>query len=377
MKKRLFFTLLATIFAACAMSEVVDNTTPTQPTQPTRPSYIYIDFDEQTRVELDSEKKTIWSENDKVVRIGTRISEVWKYTGLTGEDTDRFDFFEELQNNNNHDHAGNYYVMYPYDNYVGISYAPDGPELLHKINATQQYTPNTYDPTSNVMLGSSDNGEIFSISNLVGYVHIPIKGDKSVSKIVLTGNNNEILAGNRSVALLDFNTTSWMDNTSKSITLNCNKGVQLSETATEFYITVVPTIFSKGFSLEIFYTNNTNERFNLSNKTTVERNRILRLNVINTMGPEPEPGDNYKQEITIKHIGSMVAFPILDALQYKVEWGDGEVYMVNAYELTSPLGPHLYIDDKASHTISVKSDNSKTFTIKSCTGISEIDLSKF
>ena len=267
MKKRLFFTLLATIFAACAMSEVVDNTTPTQPTQPTRPSYIYIDFDEQTRVELDSEKKTIWSENDKVVRIGTRISEVWKYTGLTGEDTDRFDFFEELQNNNNHDHAGNYYVMYPYDNYVGISYAPDGPELLHTINATQQYTPNTYDPTSNVMLGSSDNGEIFSISNLVGYVHIPIKGDKSVSKIVLTGNNNEILAGNRSVALLDFNTTSWMDNTSKSITLNCNKGVQLSETATEFYITVVPTVFSKGFSLEIFYTNNTNERFNLSNKT--------------------------------------------------------------------------------------------------------------
>ena len=162
MKKRLFYALLVTMFTACTLPEgFKDVTNNNGVEQPSRPDYIYIDFEEETRVELNDDKKTIWSEGDQVVRFGTDILDVWKYTGLTGEDTDRFDFVKDMEILDEFDYKDKYYVFYSYDSFLEVMYTPDGAEVLHQIEPMQNYVPNTYDPKSNIMVAESTNREIF------------------------------------------------------------------------------------------------------------------------------------------------------------------------------------------------------------------------
>ena len=376
MKRNLIFTLLAIMLTACKSQEGVNEVQNQVPQEPTRPDYLYIVFDEQTRVEFNSKQKTIWSEGDQVIRFGTDILDVWKYTGLTGEDTDRFSFVKELNDSNNYYYNDKFYVLYSYDSYLELSFPPDGPEVLHNIKATQNYTPDTYDPKSNIMVGESDHNDIFSLRNLMGYLHIPIMGTKTISKIVITGNNNEILNGNRSIIISDPDTFYWNDNTGKSLTLDCADSVELSpKYTTEFYITLVPTVFTKGFSISIYFTDETSQSFNTDDKMTIERNKILHLQditITDKAEPEPEPG--YKQYAIIQHSGRFISFPVLNDA-YKVLWGDDSWNTIEYY--SEIYGSHVYIDGKESHTVTVHSNNASTIYIESCLGISEIDLTNF
>lgn len=383
MKRKLIFMLLVAMLAACTLPDGINDA---QNQGPIRPDYLYIDFEEETRVEFNSDRKTIWSEGDKVIRFGTDIMDVWEYIGLTGEDTDCFEFVEELDITDNHDYEDRFYVLYSYDSYLGISFLPDGPEILHTIKATQNYTPNTYDPKSNIMIGESGSSEIFSLRNLMGYLHIPIKGTKTISKIVISGNNNEILNGKRSVLINNPDTCYWDTKDGKTITLECSKGVQLSSNkATDFYITLVPTIFTKGFSLDIYFTDETTQRLSTDSKMTIKRNKILPLQditIVDKVEPEPEPEP--EQVITIQHHGNEVYIPLLyggKECESYAKWGDGYT--------SGTLPPfdgsnyywvdwtYIYEDNKPSHTIKVIAKDAYEFYIKSCKGISEIDFSKF
>ena len=377
MKKRLFYALLVTMFTACTLPEgFKDVTNNNGVEQPSRPDYIYIDFEEETRVELNDDKKTIWSEGDQVVRFGTDILDVWKYTGLTGEDTDRFDFVKDMEILDEFDYKDKYYVFYSYDSFLEVMYTPDGAEVLHQIEPMQNYVPNTYDPKSNIMVAESTNREMFSLDNLMGYLHIPMVGDKTVSKITVTGNNNEILNGQRWVVMSDPDTTSWDENTSKTTTLNCDSGVKLTQKATDFYITLVPTEFSKGLAVEILFDDKTSKLVSIEEKMTIKRNRICHIEQIDTAEPEPEPEPepDFAQTIAIKHKGDMVAFPILDSA-YVILWGDENSNVVEYY--SDFIGSYVYDDGLSSHTITIHSDSAKSFEINSCSGITEIDFSQF
>lgn len=372
MKKRLFYALLVTMFTACTLPEgFKDLTNNNGVEQPSRPEYIYIDFAEETRVELNDDKETIWSEGDQVVRFGTDILELWEYTGLTGEDTNRFRFVGDLPILEDYDYKDKYYVFYSYDSFLEVTYTPDGPEVMHEVAATQNYEPNTYDPKSSVMVAESTDGESFSLSNLVGYIHIPLTGDKTIKTIVLSGNNNEPLSGRRSFLMTDPEQAYWEDDSEKSIGIVCNEGVTLTQEATDFYITLMPTIFNKGFNLFIVFSDGTFETLNTDNKMTVERNKILHLNEVSS-----SPGSNpdFAQTITIKHKGDMVAFPILDS-EYFILWGD-ENYNIVEY-FSDIFGSYVYDDGLSSHTITIYSDSAKSFEINSCSGITEIDFSQF
>lgn len=373
MKNKLFYALLVTMFTACTLPEGVNDN---GNTLPSRPDYIFCSFEEDTRVELNKKMKTVWSEGDQVICFSTGILDTWNYVGQTGEQDGTFESLDKLSPSDDYNYGGLYYALYPYASYAGFAYSSNGaPSPLHIIQPVQNYKPDTYDPESNIMLGTSENGEEFIFRNLMGYINIPLTGDKCVSKITIQGNNNETLNGKRSFIYNKPEIGSWIEDTTKITTLICNESVQLSTKATKFYITLVPTEFKKGITLVIHFSDQTKQTITLENKITIERNRILNLNNINIVEPEPEPEPKYDQFITIQHHGSKIYAPAI----YGDSGLEGWIYLDDGYMF--PVGQYnefyTFNDNKTSHTIEIEMTKAYMIVIGSCMGISEIDLSKF
>lgn len=364
MKRALFFTLLVTMFTAC-MRDNIDETVNLS----SKPEYIYASFEEDTRVELNENKKTVWTEGDQIVRIGQDAFDVWTFMGKTGDRSGSFQLYGSADYRFGFDFGGKYYALYSYANFYNTATFTSGePAFMFFVRAAQVYKPNTYDPESNAMLGISEDGNNFKFRNLLGYLRLSLTGDKSVERISLKGNNGEILSGVRYVKYDDTEVYGWYSDVTTSTTLYCNDPVQLTDIATDFYITIPPTIFEQGISVEVYFTDGSVFPVKTSRQVIVERNTIQPMATVNT------GGDIEWQEITIKHSGREVAIPILygesNIVGYSY-WGDG--YM-------TPLGvsgSYVYEDGVDTHDITIKAQNATFIYIDSCAGISEVDLTKF
>ena len=364
MRKIALFTLLVTMLTACMQDSITE---PNNLLDNKR--CIYATFDEDTRVELNENKRTVWTEGDQIVRFGNGVYDVWNFMGKTGDRGGSFEYWGAWDYNVNYDFGDKIYALYPYANYYACYYFNDTgePALMHNIRQVQSYKPNTYDPQSNIMLGVSDDGENFTFQNLMGHLRLSLTGDKSVLYISLRGNNSEVINGLRYFRFNNPSESYWYDNNSDTTYLLC-EDVQLTDTPTEFYFTLPPTTFLSGITIEVYFTDGSFHPIRTSNKVTIERNTIQPMATVDT-------GSGVKwQTIAIKHDGSKAYAPILYGATNMVTytyWGDG--YMTN----TNIGGSYVYNDGIDEHEILVKSQNATYLYIKSCTGISEIDLSNF
>lgn len=365
MKRIFIFTLLVTMFTACMQDSIteVDNKSPKQ-------KCIYATFEEDTRVELNEKKQTVWTEGDQIVRFGNGIYDVWNFTGKTGDRGGSFEYGGAWEYSVGYNFGDKIYALYPYANYYACYFFNDTgePALIHNVRAEQNYKPNTYDPVSNIMLGASDDGKNFVFQNLMGHLRLSLTGDKCVSHITLTGNNNEVINGLRYFRFNNFNESYWYDSLTSTTTLRCND-VQLTDTPTEFYFTLAPTYFGNGISVEVHFTDGTMYPIRTTKEVLIERNTIQPMANVNT-GNEIE-----WQTILIEHSGSVVATPVLYGYTNLVGytyWGDG--FMTPISDVVSS---YVYDDGLDKHDITVKSQNATYLYIKSCEGISEIDLSNF
>ena len=81
MKRFFLFALVATVFAACS-------TDTTQDLAPEIPDTLTVSFDEETRVQLDAECKTVWNADDLVsVFYLSDANDCWRFMGETGDRT--------------------------------------------------------------------------------------------------------------------------------------------------------------------------------------------------------------------------------------------------------------------------------------------------
>ena len=364
MKRIFIFTLLVTMFTACMQDSIteVDNKSLKQ-------KCIYATFEEDTRVELNEKKQTVWTEGDQIVRFGNGIYDVWKFTGKTGDRGGSFEYQGAWENSVNYDFGDKTYALCPYANYYSYAFFNDTgePALFHHVRSVQMYKPNTYDNLSNTLLGVSDDGVNFSFRNLMGHLRLSLTGEKSVLYIAIMGNDNEVINGIRYFRLSNYNSAYWYDNLSTTTMLFCD-GVQLTDTPTEFYFTIPPMVFRKGISVEVYFTDGTMFPIRTSKEVSIERNTIQPMANIET-------GSGIEwQTITIKHRGTTVASPVLYGdtnLVHYTYWGDG--YMTNS----NTSGSYVYSDGIEEHEITLKSTNAQYLFIDSCAGISEIDLSNF
>lgn len=369
MKRLFIFTLLVTMFTACTEGVVVEIVSPSSDLE-----YIYASIEEDTRVELNEHKKSVWTKGDKIIRIGDKTLDGWKFTGQTGDRSGNFSKSTTFDGYFDYDFKGEYVALYPYNSNISYAQFTNGDlAISQNIKKEQSYHPNSYDPTSNTMFGSSSDGKNFKFKNLMGYLCISLTGDKSVKKIIVTGNNNETISGDLFINIFDTDVTAWNNQTSyNTITLNCGSGVQLTDEPTQFYFAIPPTTFTKGISVVVYFSDETQYPINTAKQLVLERNTIQPMANVNT-GEEIE-----WQTITIQHSGELVYTPLILnmsgdlATAGYIYWGDN-----NQTSMKEIPESYVYVDAEDEHTITIKTQNATYLYLEKCTGISEIDLTNF
>lgn len=365
MRRFALLTLLVMGFTACTQN-TIDEASNAQ----ANVKHIYATFEQNTRVELNEEKQTVWTEGDRIVRFANGVHDVWEFAGETGDKGGTFNYIGYFDDGINFDFGDKYYALYSYENYGWWGTFNTGePALFHYVRTDQSYKPNTYDPASNIMLAVSEDSENFEFVNLMGYLRISLTGEKRVSQIVLKGNNNEALSGRRYVKYNDYSVYGWYDNLYSYISLSCGEeGVQLTDTPTYFYFTVAPTTFLSGIDISVEFTDGTTFPIKTMKEINIERNHIQPMaNVYTGSGVE-------WQTITIKHTGDTMATPWLmgaSNLAGYIYWGDGWMSKINL--LTS----YVFRDASPEHEVTVKALNANYMYITDCSGVSEIDFSNF
>ena len=368
MKKLLFCALLATMWTACSKDQTVTEY------NSEAPASIYASIDEEneaaSRVQLNEQKQTVWTANDELVVFHSQKIHQYQFAGKTGDRQGTFNY------------AGSYnttgYEIPQVDGYYALYHSQKSPSwgffssgeaaLFFNVPAEQNYLDSSYGVYSNAMVGTSSNGTNFSFRNLCGFLRLSIEGSGVVKSIELQGNNNEVLAGNYYFAVSNPLQLTAYDELSQKLTLNCGDGVALSSTATDFYFSMPPVDFTKGFTATIILADGTAYPQSTNKSISIRRNQIQPMAAF-------EINDGEWQTVTIHHTGETVAAPWLFTRRGTVatgfiSWGDGAISMFNA------VTNHLYSDDLPSHTVLVKGQEATGFVIQSLDGISEIDLSE-
>ena len=266
MRKSLFFALIAILFTACT-SDIAELYAPIQK------GVLYTSFDEDTRILLNEELKTVWTEGDEVsVFYKSYINECWKFTGKTGDTSGQL----VRQGSGAANTATKTIVaLYPYSS----SHSLLGSTLLFTIANEQKYAANSYGNGDNMMLAVSED-EYLSFKNLFGYLRLSLTGSSTVDYITITANGGEAIAGGArlNISTLDI---SFMSNRSSTITLDCGQGVELSATPVTFHFALAPQVYKSGFTITAHCTDGTKITKSTDKQITIVRNHILPMATLN------------------------------------------------------------------------------------------------
>ena len=229
------------------------------------------EFDTQTRTSLTSGNYVVWSSEDRVAIFqGSAIADEYKLKegceGLSGGSfrwvakdnvvNDDFNVETELPCN---------VAFYPYSQ--GLLLVGDMEEGGRTIFAitnlvlpqVQTYAQNSFGNGAFPMVAVTANmaDHNLKFKNVGGAMKFQFKGTQIVKSIKVVGLNGEKLSGAATVTVYAGKPTlsitmTGTDEASKSVTLDCGDGVQLSKTkATDFIIALPPVFFSKGFTVTV------------------------------------------------------------------------------------------------------------------------------
>lgn len=145
------------------------------------------------------------------------------------------------------------------------------------LPATQTAVAGSYDPTTHIAVAYAEAGDYsLDFKNVTSLVKVTVAND-NVSEICFYGNNQEKIAGNFDVLynegepVASFATGYTQEGYAK-ITGNIENGAT-------YYISILPTHFANGFSIE-FVVDGAKYTKKLSSEYTVKRNQIINLPVV-------------------------------------------------------------------------------------------------
>ena len=259
--KKLFFAAAVLLFAACSTDQTTD-------LLPSVPNVLTVTFEEDSRIQLDENQKTVWTKGDYVsVFNKTDLNECWVYEGETGARTAELRL--EFSGGRETKKLDKIVAIYPYGVY---SIAED-----YKVTATlpteQKYLAGSYGKNGNIMVSCGESTNL-RLKSVFGWLKLQLTGNGEVVKsIVLTGNKGEQLAG--SVVIDPTNASIQLnDSSSTTLTLNCGDGVTLGSEVTTFYIGVPPQTFEEGFTAVVKCSGYSEMELKTNKRIVIERNTI-------------------------------------------------------------------------------------------------------
>ena len=298
MKKQLFGLMtILTILNACQKNEVSVSLLEEVTIHAT------IEDKDATKTIMDENNNILWSENDQIIAF-MKSSYGYKYQVKPSFVGKSYADFSMVSSNNGSDlSAGNEWehnvVYYPYAEDIeclksGANYA-----LEVNLPAEQTYVPDSFANGSMAMVAVSESNNI-TFKNVLGGIKLQLKGTQEVASIKIEGKNNEKLAGAATVIAYTDETKPAITMTSSestSVTLNCGEGVQLNEsTATAFIIALPPVLFSKGFVVTLFDTEDNVTTLETDKANTILRSSLLSMPIVNLSS---DSDDETEEDITI------------------------------------------------------------------------------
>ncbi len=253
------------------------------------PQSIYARLDEDTRTQLIDESKVVWLEGDQISYFpGVDANIRYTYSGDGG----RFD--SEQSGSASGRELKRCYAIYPYSesNQVGA----DGTLSLN-IPSVQNYAEGSFGDDSNPLVAATESCEdhYLRLKNVCGYLKIQLYGSSTtISKVELTGNNNEPISGEALVTVEEQGEVSvtMKEGASKNICIESLQGIRLStdsSSPTSFLFALPQTTFSKGFTIKATDTDGDIFTKSTQKEIIVDRNLIQPMKCFEV---ELEDGDN-------------------------------------------------------------------------------------
>ena len=271
MKPLRYIAALCTLLIGCTHAEIeeLSNTT----SENGIPSHLYATLDsDTTRIELNNELNTVWSAGDAVsLFYRTTANNRFTFIGATGDKSGTLERETAYTGTAMEDIV----AIYPYSEEYVVDPATNTVEI--ELPATQHYLTGSYGVGDNPMLYAGDSDNIH-LRSLCGWIRLELTGIQSIESVTLRGNNNEQLAGkavaNYKSLELGLAATAT-DTAARSTTITASEGIQLNlSTPTSLYFVVAPQTFTKGFSVEITFTDGSSMTKSTSKSVTIERNHI-------------------------------------------------------------------------------------------------------
>lgn len=290
MKKiTLSMVVAATVVASCQKSEVLFQTSEAFTAS-------VESFDSQTKTSMAPEKYVVWSENDRIAIFqGSTLADEFKASDASAGKANAV--FTKVKSAGG-DYSGGTEIpytcnvaLYPYASGLTLTGAVLKEEgTAYKVEGVLLPSEQTYE------VGSFANGAFLmaavtddlsdhnlKFKNILGALKLQLKGTQTVKSIAVKGKNGEVLSGAAVVTVYSNNLTPAItmiatEEASKSVTLDCGDGVQLSETtATDFIIALPPVLFSQGFVVTVTDSNNQTYEVSADVANTVLRSSILSM----------------------------------------------------------------------------------------------------
>ena len=238
-------------------------------------------FESATKVYVNDRMKPLWEEGDcvSIFEQDTNNTE-FEFVGRTGDSIGDF-LPKQGKATYTKSSIGFVYAVYPYSahnkcNTEGV--------LSLELTQEQVFAHNSFGRDANIMVARTHDYDL-AFKNLCGYISIKMYGSGiSVRSVVLSGNNDEPLAGMGYVEYSEDGIPSFsfdsQSNLSKEITLMCSIPVSLENSEddyTEFWFVVPPTEFKKGITVKVFDTQGKQFEIKSTQPLLIDRNYIKRM----------------------------------------------------------------------------------------------------
>ena len=280
--------ILPLLFCACS-SFNEENSTPIITTTPD----LQAGFADDTRTYVENNKYLRWHEDDRLTAFyGNTLNRQYKFNGKTGANSGTFSLVPsgELGTGNAFDRI---YAVYPYNETATIT---EEGEISLSLPRTQLYAENSFGKGANTMVAVTENLEdtFLAFKNACGYLKLKLYGDNvTIANIEIKGNNNEKIAGAATAAIAfgEAPQLAMADDATTSVTIDCGEGVTLgatAETATEFWVVLPETTFTKGLTIKATSTNGGVFEKSTANEVVITRNEILPMAAVAVEFPVPD-----------------------------------------------------------------------------------------
>ncbi len=232
-----------------------------------------------TRTYMDTDNNIRWSEGDQITGFmrSTLGVQYQVNPASVGETSASFDEVSSggLNAGTELDHI---IAWYPYSSSVKVAKSNDDYTLNVALPAEQTYSKDSFGNGSFPMVAVSQTNNI-TFMNVCGAMKLQLKGTQNVASVKVEGNNGEKLSGEATVTAYTDGSKpgiSMASGASTSVTLTCPEGILLDEnTATEFIISLPPTVFTKGFTVTVTDNDGKTYKVNTDKENAVIRSSLL------------------------------------------------------------------------------------------------------